>query len=391
MGIFFYNSLSLYYLSPTMNIAVNTRLLLPGKLEGLGRFSYEVLVRIVKEHPEHNFIFIFDREYSEEFVFAKNITPVIAHPQARHPVLWYLFFDWGIPKILRKHKSDLFFSPDGWLSLRTDIKSVPVIHDLNFFHNPDWISWAPLQYYKVFFPKFVKKATRIATVSEFSRNDIVKRFNIAPSLVDVVYNGCSEGFEPLSDIEIEKVRQKYSAGKPYLLFVGLIHPRKNLARIIEAFTKFKQTISSNHKLLIAGSTKYMTADVKKAYETSVVRNEIIFLGRMPDPELKKLTAASFAQIYTSLFEGFGIPILEAMFCGVPVITSNCSAMPEVGGEAVLYTNPESVDSISNAMVKLYRDPLLRGQLLESAKVQKTKFSWDRTAREVWHCIEKSHQ
>lgn len=371
-----------------MNIAVNTRLLLPGKLEGLGRFSYEVLKRITKNHPEHQFHFFFDRNFSEEFVFAENVTPYIVHPQARHPLLWYLFFDWGVTKALHKSKADLFFSPDGWLSTRTDVPSLPVIHDLNFFHNPQWVEWTPKQYYNFFFPRFIKKASRIATVSEFSKKDIADRYRINTGKIDVVYNGSSKGFKPLTKKDKELVKHKYSADKEYFLFVGLIHPRKNVARIIEAFDKFKRTSGANTKFLIVGSDKYMTSDVKKAYSESHFKNDIMFLGRIPDSELKNLTGAARAMIYASLFEGFGIPILEAMACDVPVITSGLTSMPEVGGEAVHYVDPYSEDSIAEGMLKLEKNTAYRNALINKSREQRSLFSWDKTAELVWKSIEK---
>src|SRR4030042_4870403 len=172
-----------------MVIAINTRLLLQDKMEGIGRFTCETLRIITQKHPEHRFIFIFDRKFSPDFIFSGNITPVVAFPQARHPLLWYAFFEWGIPPVLKKHKADLFVSPDGWLSLRSKTRSMAVIHDLNFFHFPEFIPWHIQQYYVYFFPRFVRKAARIATVSEFTRNDIITRFNYDKSKIYVVYKG----------------------------------------------------------------------------------------------------------------------------------------------------------------------------------------------------------
>ena len=215
-----------------MNIAVNTRLLLPNKLEGIGWFTYESLKRITRQHPEHRFIFLFDRKYDEQFVFSNNITPVVVHPQARHPVLWYLFFEYGVAAALKKYKADLFVSPDGWLSLRTTTRSMAVIHDLNFFHFPEFIPWHIRQYYKSFFPRFINKADRIATVSSFTKSDIINRFGYDAGKIDVVYNGANEDYQPLAPDDQQAVREKFSQGKPYFLFVGLIHPRKNLANII---------------------------------------------------------------------------------------------------------------------------------------------------------------
>jgi glycosyltransferase involved in cell wall biosynthesis len=232
-----------------MVIAVNARLLLPDKLEGIGRFANETLRIITTGHPEHTFVFIFDRKFSREFIFADNIIPVTLIPPARHPVLWYLFFEWSVPRILRKFKADLFLSPDGWLSLSTKVRSMAVIHDLNFFHLPEYIPWHVRLYYNYFFPRFVKKATRIATVSEFSRKDISNMLHYDSQRIDVVYNGANDHFVPIDEEEQTIVRENFSQGCPYFLFVGLIHPRKNLSSLIMAFEGFKQSMNSNVKLV----------------------------------------------------------------------------------------------------------------------------------------------
>ena len=131
-----------------MIIAVNTRLLLKNKLEGIGWFTFETLKRITQKHKEHQFVFIFDRPYSEEFIFSNNITPVVIVPQARHPFLWRWWFEKSIPKVLRRHKADLFLSPDGYLSLKTDVKSIAVMHDLNFEHHPNDLPFLVRRYYR---------------------------------------------------------------------------------------------------------------------------------------------------------------------------------------------------------------------------------------------------
>ncbi len=372
-----------------MRIAVNTRLLLPGKLEGLGRFACETLRRITQWHPEHEFIFIFDRKYSKEFIFSENITPVIAHPQARHPVLWYLFFDWGIPPVLKKFKPDIFLSPDGWLSLRTNVPSIAVIHDLNFFHDPQWVQPLSRVYYNYFFPRFIRRANRIATVSEYSAKDISSQFGIDPDKIDIVYNGVNEDFKPVDDIIKKETCEKYTQGHTYFLFLGLVHPRKNLTRIIEAFNQYRKSTSASTRLLIAGSTKYQAEDTRLAYSNSPFKNDIVFTGRLSEDELVKVMGSSLALVYASLFEGFGIPILEAMSCGVPVITSNVTSMPEVGGNAVYYVDPFSMDSICKAMQAISENKKLRADLIQKGFEQKKKFSWDRSAKSLWESIEST--
>jgi glycosyltransferase involved in cell wall biosynthesis len=370
-----------------MIIAVNTRLLIPDKLEGIGRFTVETLRIITARHPEHKFIFIFDRKFADEFIFSSNITPVICHPQARHPLLWYLFFEHSVPEMLRKCKADLFFSPDGWLSLKSPVKSLPVIHDLNFFHFPQYIPFPVRQYYNYFFPRFVQKACRIATVSEFTGNDIAERFDFSRDKIDVVYNG-AEGFSPVDEETRQAIRNKYTHGDPYFVFIGLIHPRKNLTNLMVAFDRFKKETPDRVKLLVVGARKWWTNDMETAYNQCSFRDEIIFTGRVDDNELKKLTASAIGLTYISFFEGFGIPVLEAMYCDTPVLCSAGSSMPEVGGNAVLYADPSDPDSIKAGMIAIYKDENLRNSLISKSRLQREKFSWNKTAELLWGSIEK---
>ena len=198
-----------------MIIAVNTRILLKGKLEGIGWFTRETLQRITRNHPEHQFIFIFDRPYNEEFVFSGNVTPVVVSPPTRHPILWYFWFEWRIPRILRKYKADLFLSPDGYLSLRTRVKQLAVIHDINFAHRPKDLPFLYALYYNYFFPRFARRAARIATVSYYSKEDIVRTYHINPDKIDVVYNGVNKLYTPTSAEEQAATRNKYADGIPY--------------------------------------------------------------------------------------------------------------------------------------------------------------------------------
>jgi hypothetical protein len=161
-----------------LKIAVNTRLLLHNKLEGIGWFTYEIFKRMAENHPEHTFYFLFDRAYHPSFVFSKNVIPVVVSPQARHPLLYKIWFDISLKRALKKIKPDVFISPDGYLSLTTDVPQINVIHDLNFEHYPNAMPAPSLKYYKKYFPLFAKKAKHIVTVSEYSKQDIVTTYTI---------------------------------------------------------------------------------------------------------------------------------------------------------------------------------------------------------------------
>ena len=370
-----------------MNIAVNTRLLIRDKLEGIGWFTCESLKRITSQHPEHHFYFIFDRDFDPEFLFSDNITPIIQYPQARHPILYYTWFEMTIPKLLSRLKPDLFLSPDGFLSLKTDVKSMAVFHDLNFEHYPQDIPFWTRRYYRKYFPKYAAKAVRIATVSNFSKEDIVKQYKVSPDKIDVVYDGANDAYHPLSKEEKEKVRNEYTRGLPYFIFIGSLHPRKNLANLFRAFDLFKKSNPSEVKLLIVGARKWWTHDIDFAFNRMVYSNDVIFTGRLDIEELARVLGAALALTYVSYFEGFGIPIVEAFRCDVPVITSNVTSMPEVAGDAAMLVDPFDPESIEEALYKAYQYDSIRQELIIRGRRRKDLFSWQQTADRLWESIE----
>lgn len=371
-----------------MNIAVNTRVLLKNRLEGIGWFTYETMKRITRAHPEHTFYFIFDRPYHKEFIFSDNVKPIVVGPPARHPVLFYYWFEKKIPGILQGINADLFISPDGYLSLTTDVKSIPVIHDISFMHNPKDFPFGIRNYYRYFFPRFAKKAQRIVTVSEFSQSDISKNFNISPANIDVVFNGSKSVYKPLSSEEINQTKAKHAEGTDFFLFVGALSPRKNVANLLKAFDHFKQKTKSNFKLVIVGEKMFKTKDIKASFNQMKYKDDVVFTGRLNPGELRKFYGSAYALTFVPYFEGFGIPIIEAMNCETAVITSNATSMPEVAGNAALLVDPFSVNSISEAMCEIASNPALRKSLIEKGKVQRQKFSWDKTAEKFWNAIEK---
>ena len=372
-----------------MKIAVNTRLLLKNRLEGIGIFTRETLARITQAHPEHQFYFLFDREYDESFVFGENVTPIVAHPQARHPYLWYLFFEHGIPLKLKKIKPDFFLSTDGWIPTRLDIPSVNVIHDLNFLHHPEFVPPVVRRYYDRFFPKFARNATRLATVSQFSRDDIHQSYQVPVETIDVVYNGANTAYKPYTEEQQIAVKQQYTDGHDFFLFVGLIHKRKNLDNVFRAFDLFKERTGSPMKLVVVGDKKWWAGKIEDSYLAMRHREDVVMLGRRQIDELSALTAAATAMVYASLFEGFGQPIVDAFNAHTAVITSNISSMPEIAGDAALLVNPYDVEEIAQAMEQLYQDPLLRNTLIEKGKARKGLYTWDRTAELLWQTIEKA--
>jgi glycosyltransferase involved in cell wall biosynthesis len=372
-----------------LKIAVNTRFLLKNKLEGFGHFANETLKRMVLNNPDVKFYFLFDRPFDKSYVYAQNVKPIVIHPQARHPILWHIWFDFSIAIWLKLNKPDLFLNLDGYASLVTSTKQLTVFHDLAFEHLTDGIPKFQLNYLRKYTPQFAHKVNRIATVSEFSKNDIVEKYGINPEKIDVVYNGASNLFKPISDSQKAIVKDKYSKGFDYFLYVGSIHPRKNVANLLLAFDSFKNQTNSNFKLVLTGRMAWKTDTVNTVFNQMKHKEDVLFTGYLSNEELANVTAAAFTLCYVSLFEGFGIPIIEAMQSGVPVICSNTSSMKEIGEAATIQVNPNNVESICYAMKMIYTDTALQNTLIKKGFERQAFFSWDKTADLLWKSCMKT--
>lgn len=380
-----------------MRIAVNTRLLLPGKMDGIGWFTFETTRRMVASHPEHQFILLFDRPVRkgvdsdfDAMLASPNVETVVLCPQARHPVLWWMFFELSVPCALRRHKADLYLSPDGMMPLRPKVPTLSVIHDLNFEHSKDNLRPSHQRYMTSFFPRFARAATRIATVSDYSKQDIAATYGIDAERIDVVYDGAHSHYRSHSDEEKKAVRQRFTGGAPYIIFISTILKRKNLANLLKAFDLIRQTDSRDLKLVVVGSRVWWQDELKEAYDNMAHRDDVVMLGHANPDDLAALLSASEMLVYPSYFEGFGIPILEAMYAETAVVCSRTTSMPEVGGDAVIYIDPASPGEMARAIVQA-SDPATREELIARGRRQRTLFSWERTANLLWDSVMKTMQ
>lgn len=372
-----------------MRIGINTRLLIAGKMDGIGWFTCESLRLMVKAHPEHEFYFFFDRKPAKEFLFATNVHPVVLNPPARHPILWYLFFEWSLRFALKRHHIDLFLSTDGYIPLRGSIPIVDVIHDLNFEHAQGNLKPSHQWYMTHFFPRFARRADRIATVSEYSKQDIATTYRIDSKKIDVVYNGSHSHYHPYPASEQQSIRDQFTDGKPYFVFISTILKRKNLANLLKAF----DIIRNQHdvKLVVIGSRIWWQDELKQAYDTMLHANDVVFLGHIDSEQLSCILSGAIALTYPSYFEGFGIPIIEAFYAETPVITSNTTSMPEVAGDAALLIDPHDPKTIADAMCKLLDSEDLCKELIQRGRRQREQFSWERTSTLLWDCMMRALQ
>lgn len=372
-----------------MRILINARVLIKGKLEGIGWFAYETIKRIVQNHPEHEFVLVFDRKWDTEFEFGPNAINIKIPFQSRHPLLWDIHFNLLIPRLIRKYKADLFYSPDGWYPKKCPVPGLTVIHDINFFHHPEWLPAHHARYLNSRFPIFAQSATRIATVSNFSKSDLITSYSVNEGKIDVVFNGFNSIFNPLPIAESDQFRKTFNSDTPYFIFIGALHPRKNIINMLKSFDEFRKTTVEKVEFVIVGEKSYWPKEYNFAYENLKYKNDIRFVGRKSPDELNQLINAAEALVFVPSFEGFGIPVLEAFACHTSVIVSNVTSLPEVAGNAALLCNPDDVASIAEKMTLIYKNEQLKIQLKEQAQEQLKKFSWEKTAENVWQALLKT--
>lgn len=358
-------------------------------VDGIGNFCIETVQHLAKSHPEDDFLLLCDKNFTEDYFNFRNVSIHKILPPYRHPLLYIYYMETAVKKFLNKHKPDIFIGIEGFLSLGAKTKQIPVIHDLNFEHYPQDLPFRNRFYYRNFMPKFAKKANRIATVSNFTKEDIIDKYSVSEEKIDVVYGGIKEKFQPLSQEEVLSVRQKFTSGNPYFFFIGSMHPRKNLIRLIMAYELFrKNNLNHHHKLVLSGNILWDNKMFDKVIQSISYKDDIIFTGRVNDEDLKKLLGAATALAFVPTFEGFGLPVVEAFQAEVPVMCSNVTSMPEVADGAALLVNPFDENDIARGLKEMADNKDLRDELVEKGTIRKKYFSWQKTADLLYESILK---
>lgn len=229
----------------------------------------------------------------------------------------------------------------------------------------------------------IKKAKHIICISDHIRQVVIERFKVSESRLSVVHLGVSEAFKPFPNSECRKfVADTYGINRPYFLFSGRWEPRKNIVRIIKAFAKFKKETGSEMLLVFTGARTWSANEAERAIDENNLRSEVIDLGKSPVHELPQLYSGATALVYPSLWEGFGLPIVEGMAAGIPVITSNNSSMAEIGADSALLVDPLSETEIAEAMFRIVNEPDLYVNLVEKGLQRSAQFRWGQTARKT---------
>lgn len=293
----------------------------------------------------------------------------------------------GLPfhLFLTKPRPDVFFSPTHYAPRFSPVPSVISIMDLSFLHFAELFNKSDLYQLKNWTKYSVKKATKIITISNSSRNDILKTYQVPEEKVLTIYPGIKQAvtLEP-HVYAMNELKAKYAISDNYILFVGTLQPRKNISRLIEAFAKIKEEdLDLKHvELVIIGKKGWLYEEILEAPKKFGIEDKVKFLEGVNDNELTTFYKHALCYVLPSLYEGFGLPVVEAMKHGCPVITSNSSSLPEAGGDAALYIDPENIEDIATKITKVVNDKDLRHELSEKGKKQAAKFSWEKTAKET---------
>ena len=367
-----------------MKIAISGRYILP-KMEGVGRYSREIITHLVTAHPEDEFHILLDRDYQPDWLRRLEVSIHIIYPHARHPILWHLWYEWSLPRILKKIKADVLFCPEGYLSKKIKIPTVMTVHDLAFKHYPAGTYPSHIRYLKRNTEAFIERADHLICVSAFTEQDLFRHYPVAKGKSTVIGHGVDHTFTPLSDTRKDAIKKELTDGIPYFLYLGSMHPRKNIIRLIEAFELYMTEGYEPRYLVLAGRLAWRSAGIRKKIEESSYADYIIY-GSDLGMDIAALVGAAEALCYVSLLEGFGLPALEAMACGVPVVTSKYSAMVEVCGEAAIYANPKDTIEIKHSMVQLLHQPEAIKRQVRQGLEKAVTFRWAEAADRVYKVL-----
>lgn len=341
---------------------------------GIHVYTKELLRAISKLDQKNEYIVVRSEAKNEFDGMEEIVVPYSIFPGYR---FWRLFFQ--LPRLLTNKKVDIVveLAHFGPFNLPKSIKRVTVIHDMTVFLYPKYhVFWSQFLQ-RQFLPKILKKADWVITNSVNTTKDVVRFFPDIKEKSTSILLGKDSSFRPQTDSSILK---KYGIKQPYLLFVGTLEPRKNVKTLIKAYDTFKRNPSVEHQLVLIGKKGWKSKEIFDAIDESPYKSDILVLGYADKRNLPVLYSMAEVFVYPSLYEGFGLPVLEAMACGTPVITSNISSLTEVGASAALFIDPDSVEELSETIEMLILNPTLQEKMRENGLKKAAEFTWDKTAK-----------
>jgi glycosyltransferase involved in cell wall biosynthesis len=362
-----------------MKIGIDCRMYSPA-FTGIGRYVLELTENLQKIDHENEYVLFFnDPEFRHYKPKSERIKKVLVN--AQH---YSLAEQIRFPRILKKEKLDLMHFTHFNAPIFYNRPFVTTIHDLTLTLFPGQKMTSPfhrLAYHAVI-KHAVKKARKVIAVSKNTKNDLKKFLGVKKDKVEVIYEGVNPEFKETKGHRIEIVRKKYGLIKPFLLYTGVFRSHKNLVNLIKAFNILKKSYKLDSNLVITGREDKHYPEIKNTIDELKLRDDVVLPGLVPEEDLISLYSAAEVYVFPSLYEGFGLPPLEAMKCGTPVACSHASCMPEICGNAAAYFDPEDISDMAKQIHKVYTDPHLQKQLIKNGHQQVNKYSWEKMAQET---------
>lgn len=360
---------------------------------GTENYSYYLLKNLAQIDTENGYL-IYLRKGQKSKAKSQNWPANFKFVEIDWPRLWT---QGGLALQTFKDKLDLLFVPAHTLPVfyKPGLKTVITVHDLGVEYLPFKHQLKQLLYLKFMTRYQLKSATRIIAVSKATKKDLTEKIGLPAEKIRVIYEGVDESLfkQSKSNIKNSTFNKFDIESNKYFLHIGTIQPRKNLERVIEAFNLFldfnKRKENERFKLVLAGGKGWDSEDIFNLPKKLGISSQVIFTGRIEDNNLSGLYRQASGLIFPSLFEGFGLPILEAFACSCPVLTSNTSSMPEIAGDAAILVDPKSTKEIMEGMIKLSEDQSLRKKLIEKGQNRLKLFSWEKTAKETLELFEQT--
>jgi glycosyltransferase involved in cell wall biosynthesis len=357
---------------------------------GIGRYTRELVTALAQVDAADRFT-LFSSEPAvagREFPLAPNMRPRVFGVGNRRMTIVWQRLNVPLPAELLMGRAHVVHGPDFVLPPVLRARRVVTIHDLAFITHPECAVPSLVRYLKTAVPRSVRAADRVIAVSQRTADDLVRHMGTPREKISVIYLGISPGFTPQRDPEaIARMRARYGLAQPSVLAVGTIEPRKNYERLIAAFAEASRAPGGPRMLVIAGRKGWLFEGTFAAVERYRVANAVRFLDFVPDEDLLPLYQSADVLAMPSIYEGFGIPAVEAMAAGVPVVTSTGGSLPEIVGDAALTVAPDDVDALSTAMLRLLTDGELRASLVQRGLRRASRFTWQAAAQahvQVYH-------